>query len=40
MTARTPAVNSAGRKRAMRAVVVGPAEPTTCPGFGGDGPTA
>jgi len=36
----TPAANSVGRNRAIRAVVVGPADPIIWPGFAGDGPTA
>jgi hypothetical protein len=40
MIARTPAENRAGRYLPMRPVVVGPADPTICPGLAGDGPTA
>lgn len=37
---RAPAANNGGRNGDSRSVVVGPAEPTTWPGFAGDGPTA
>lgn len=40
MTATTPAEKSIGRNLAIRAVVVGPAEPMTRPAGAGDGPTA